>query len=193
MATNVRQEPMIRTFIALELPPVLKRELEKIQLRFAPESPRGTNWVKNHNQHLTLLFIGDVQPQRITEINALLENELEGFPAFALTPLGLELFPAREPRLLWLKLNAPNDDIMKLNRKLVKDLSRLNIEADRKALKLHITLARLKGRFSPESERSLLQYPIQSEPLSFDSLCLFKSVLQPSGPQYTVLQRYNLR
>jgi len=184
---------MIRTFIALELPPALRLELEKIHGLYVPESPRGTNWVKSHNQHLTLLFIGDVPPQRINEITALLDSELDGFPAFSLTPLGLELFPAREPRLLWLKLNASNDDIMKLNRKLVKDLARLNLEADRKALKLHITLARLKGRFPLQTERSLLQYPIQSEPLSFGSLCLFKSVLQPSGPQYTVLQRYDLK
>lgn len=183
---------MIRSFIALELPSVLKTELSKVQTRFAAQSPKGTNWVVSENQHLTLLFIGDVQPQQINDIEAILESELEHFPAFAFTPQGIELFPARDPYLLWLKLSAPNNDIFKLNQRLIKELNRISIEPDRKALKLHVTLARLKARFSVETERELLQFPITQEPLSFGSVCLFKSVLHPSGPQYTVLQRYNL-
>jgi len=184
---------MIRTFIALELPEGLKSQLDKVQGRFAPASPKGTNWVSGINRHLTLLFIGDLQPRQINDIEAILENELSDFPAFSFSPQGLEFFPARDPHLLWLKLSAPNNDIFKLNQKLVKDLSRSNIEPDRKALKLHITLARLKAHFPVESEREIMQYPISQEAQRFGSVCLFKSVLLPSGPQYTVLQRYNLR
>lgn len=183
---------MIRTFIALELPNDLKSKLDKVQNRLAAQSPKGTNWVSGINRHLTLLFIGDLQAQQIKDVESVLESELEDFPAFAFKPQGLELFPAREPHLLWLKLSAPNEDIFKLNRKLIKDLGRLNIEADRKALKLHITLARLKARFTNETERELLQYPITNEVQSFGSVSLFKSLLLPSGPQYTVLKRYNL-
>jgi 2'-5' RNA ligase len=184
---------MIRTFIALELPAVLKSELDKVQSRFAPASPKGTNWVSGINRHLTLLFIGDVQPRQISDIEAILENELSDFPAFSFSPQGLEFFPARDPHLLWLKLSAPNNDIFKLNQKLIKELHRINLETDRKTLKLHVTLARLKAHFPLESEREIMQYPIDQEPLSFGNVCLFKSVLLPSGPQYTVLQRYNLR
>ncbi len=183
---------MIRTFIALDLPTGLKSELERVQSRFVTQSPKVTNWVNEVNRHLTLLFIGDLQPQQIRDVEMVLENELEDFPAFSFTPLGLELFPARGPHLLWLKLSAPNEDIYKLNRKLIKDLGRLNIETDRKMLKLHITLARVKSPFSPETERDLLQHSFTNEAYRFESVCLFKSVLQPSGPQYTVLQKYNL-
>lgn len=184
---------MIRTFIALELPSILKTELDRIQNRFIAASPKGTNWVSGINRHLTLLFIGDLHDQQISEVKAVLESELEDFPAFTFTPQGLELFPARDPHLLWLKLSAPNEDIFKLNRKLIKDLARAHIWVDNKGLKLHVTLARLKSRFPVETERELLQYPIPNEPLSFGSVCIFKSVLLPSGPQYTVLQRYNLK
>jgi len=184
---------MIRTFIALELPSVLKSELASLNRRFQPLSPKPTNWVKPEIQHLTLLFIGEVQPRQITEIEELLDNELNGFPAFHFTPEGLEFFPSVAPHLLWLKLAAENDDIFKLNRRLLKDLERMGIDADRKTLKLHVTMARLKARFSPELEREIMQSSLSREALNFNSICLFKSVLHTSGPEYTVLHKYNLR
>ena len=184
---------MIRTFIALELPPVVKKELEHVLSRLKLLSPNGVNWIKPENLHLTLLFIGDVPSEKIPEIETLLQTHLEAFPAFNFTAEGLEFFPAVEPRLLWLKLSCSNEDIIKLNRRLIRDLGNLGIEADRKTMKLHITLARFKTKFTPETEREIMQYAPNREPHSFSSISLFKSVLHPSGPQYTVLHKYNLK
>ncbi len=184
---------MIRTFIALELPTALKKELEKVLTRWTPHAPSGVNWVKPQNLHLTLLFIGDVAPDKIDEIDNMLQTHLESFPIFNFTSEGLEFFPAREPRMLWLKLSSPDEDIVKLNRKLLRDLDSLGILADRKAMKLHITLARFKSKFAPETEREIMRYEFGKEPHRFESVSLFKSVLHPTGPQYTVLHKYNLK
>ena len=183
---------MIRTFIALELPQPLKSELGSVVNRYSKTTPPYVNWVKPENLHLTLLFIGDVQPQEIRIIDEVLAKQLEGFPSFIFRPEGLEFFPSLQPHLLWLKLSSENEDIFKLNRRLLKELSSCGIEADKKAMKLHITLARLKSSLNPALEREIMSRNIKHEPLYFDCLCLFKSQLFPEGPQYTVLNRYNL-
>ena len=183
---------MIRTFIALELPKPLKSELGSVVNKYSKATPPYVNWVKPENLHLTLLFIGDVQPQEIGIIEQVLDNQLEDLPAFRFRPEGLEFFPALQPHLLWLKLSSENEDIFKLNRRLLKELSAYGIEADKKAMKLHITLARLKASLNPALEREIMSRYIKHELLDFDCLCLFKSQLFPEGPQYTVLNKYNL-
>jgi 2'-5' RNA ligase len=80
---------MIRTFIALELPKPLKSELGSVVNRYSKATPPYVNWVKPENLHLTLLFIGDVQPQEIRIIDEVLAKQLEGFPSFIFRPEGL--------------------------------------------------------------------------------------------------------
>ncbi|MDD4308742.1 MAG: RNA 2',3'-cyclic phosphodiesterase [Candidatus Cloacimonetes bacterium] len=183
----------IRTFIALELPNSIKQELQGIYSRFSLLTPPGVNWVKPENMHLTLLFIGDVEQNRICEIDSTMQRLLLGFPAFNFTALGLELFPAVNPRIIWLKLGCENEDIFKLHRRLLRELDSLGINADRKAMRLHITLARLKTALSPELEREILQFKVQNDTLSYGSISLFRSVLAATGPSYTVLEKYNLQ
>lgn len=184
---------MVRSFIALELPRSLKDELVAVIDRFKGRAPLGVNWVKPENLHLTLLFIGDVAPERIREIDAEIQRLLEGFPAFKFKALGLELFPASDPRLIWLKLQEENDDVFKLQRRMVGSVRSLGLEPDRKPLKLHVTLARIKSHVEPELAREIMQYEIDKQSLEYGSICLFRSVLHPTGPSYSILEQYNLK
>jgi 2'-5' RNA ligase len=182
----------IRTFIALELPPALRYKLQEIVLRYSKLCPPGVNWVSVDNLHMTMLFIGDVQQEKIPELNEVLIRLLHGFPPFKFVAEGLELFPAPEPRMLWLKLSCENDDIFKLHKRLLREISSLGISPDRKPLRLHVTLARLKTTLSPDLERELMQIDFEPQSMLFERICMFRSVLSPSGPTYTILEDYNL-
>ena len=182
----------VRVFLALELPSALKKELETVVARYGHRTEKGANWVKPENMHLTLLFIGEMAENRLAEIDEVLQRLLRGFPPFKFSAAGLELFPANNPRLLWLKLDKLNDDIFMLHRRIKRELSSLELEFDHKALRLHITLARLKSALTPELERELMQYDIKNTSLDYNSICLFRSVLSPSGPSYSIIERYNL-
>jgi 2'-5' RNA ligase len=184
---------MIRSFVALELPSGLKERLAELIRRFRPMIPDGVNWVRSENLHLTLLFIGDVQPHKVAEIDEAIKILLEGFPVFRFKALGLELFPAAEPRMIWLKLQAENDDIFKLQKRMINALRVLGIEPDKKPLKLHVTIARLKTAISPELAREIMQSDVKLDNLVFPTITLFKSVLTPTGPNYSVLHEYNLK
>ena len=184
---------MIRSFIALELPSSLKDRLRELVSCFRPMTPDGVNWVRGENLHLTLLFLGDVQPHKISEIDEAIDILLEGFPAFKFNALGLELFPYNEPRMLWLKLQADNDDIFKLQKRMINAMRVLGIEPDKKPFKLHVTLARLKTAIPAELAREIMQSEVKLDNLVFPTITLFKSVLTPTGPNYSVLHEYNLK
>lgn len=183
---------MIRTFLALELPEDIAIKLRDVLKRYAQATPPGINWVHPENLHLTVLFIGDVPEHLIKIMDTRLQELLEGLSEFKFKAEGLELFPSREPRLLWLKLSADDQRLMQLNRSLVKALQELGVEPDNKALKLHITLARLKTRMPETLARELLQLPFGGEAQSYYEMNLYRSVLSPSGPKYSILNTYNL-
>lgn len=189
MAINAE---MIRTFLALELPEGLSDKLQQVLRRYSQSALAGVNWVKPENLHLTMLFIGDVSEHMIKSMDDRLEELTQGVDAFRIRTEGLELFPSREPRLLWLKLSTAEQRIFQLNKTLQREMKELGCEPDTKPLKLHITLARLKSAMPEPIARELLQYPFDQKEECYDSLCLFRSVLSPSGPKYSIINRYKL-
>ena len=57
----------IRTFIALELPEEVKKEIVEIQRRLVIKDAK-IRWVSKENTHLTLIFLGGVEERLIPDI-----------------------------------------------------------------------------------------------------------------------------
>ncbi|HQQ67323.1 MAG TPA: RNA 2',3'-cyclic phosphodiesterase [Candidatus Cloacimonadota bacterium] len=182
----------MRLFVALEVPQVLKEELIRILEGLKRLSPGGINWVTPDNLHLTLNFIGEAPDHLLKEIQQAISLEAAKLSAANLQAEGFELFPAKYPRLLWLKLSGEDRALQSFNRNLLKALRTLDLDADAKALKLHITLGRIKAPQKPDFERAVLAHPITHDVLSWDTISLYRSALRPQGPIYTQLQQYNL-
>jgi 2'-5' RNA ligase len=182
----------MRLFVALEVPPILKAELIRTLDSFKKLSPGGINWVPPVNLHLTLNFIGEAPDHLLKEIQQAISQEAAKLSAAKLQAEGFELFPAKYPRLLWLKLSGEDRGLHSFNRILLKALRHMDLDADAKALKLHITLGRIKAPQKPDFERAVLAHPVTHDLLSWDTITLCRSTLRPQGPIYTELQQYNL-
>ncbi|HPF09106.1 MAG: RNA 2',3'-cyclic phosphodiesterase [Candidatus Cloacimonetes bacterium] len=183
----------MRMFVALEVPQPLLAELQEALLVFSRLTKAGINWVHPQNLHFTVNFIGEVADHKVAALSNLLANEAAKHEAAYLQAEGYELFPAKFPRLLWLKLNGRDKDLQMLNRQLLSSLRHLGIDADPKALKLHVTLGRIKAQQTPDFERSVLSHPVNNEVLRWDTLTLYRSTLRPDGPIYEEIQQYNLK
>ncbi len=179
-----------RSFIALEAPAAARESLVHCLRQF--RATPGVKWVEERNLHLTLLFLGDVDSVRIPELESLLDDAVGGLKSFPLALKGVELFPAREPRLVWASLAARDDALVRLHKELLGSLHREGFDPDAKPLKLHITLGRIRAGLSPELERELMRSAVDREMYPYDSLTLYRSVLRPEGPSYHVLKQYSL-
>ncbi|PKN78077.1 MAG: RNA 2',3'-cyclic phosphodiesterase [Candidatus Cloacimonetes bacterium HGW-Cloacimonetes-1] len=183
---------MLRTFIALEIPEEPRRQICEYLKQWQAVSTRGINWVKPENLHLTLLFIGDTEPALVPRMIGKIERACELYDPFPLSISGCELFPAVNPRLLWAKLVAENRSIYSMPAALNKELQVLGIEPEIKALKLHITMARLKSQQPEWLEREFHQANFDLDSFEYDTLTLYQSVLRPDGPVYTPLEQFSL-
>jgi len=176
-----------RCFFALDAPEPLRATLVQRLKDFA--SIPGVNWVKPETLHLTLLFLGDVDVNLVPALKALSLETAQAWKALPLAAKGIELFPAREPRLVWVSLRSEDNAIFDLHKELVKQTRELGIEADPKPLKLHITLGRIKRQIQPQLERSILESGVDTQMLPYEQLSLYRSQLKPEGPVYNILEQ----
>ena len=86
---------MPRLFVALPLPPAVRRSLEPLARGLG-----DVRWLTPDQQHLTLRFLGDIDNGRLNDVAEALAL-VHGWP-FELRLKGLGHFPPRgEPRVLW--------------------------------------------------------------------------------------------
>lgn len=180
----------MRLFLALEPPEEFSAELCNALLRFERLKHSGINWVKPENLHLTVNFIGDTPDHLVDDLWSEIELSARKYPASILTAEGYELFPDRSPRVLWLKLSSPDRYLEELSRKVQQVMHHAGLEVDKKKLKLHVTLARLKQAQSPYFEEAVLSHPVEDLSQKWDRLSLYESFLRPDGPRYKLLEQY---
>ena len=182
----------IRSFIALELAPeahsILKNQLASWKAAY----PSGINWVREENLHQTILFLGDIDPVIIPDLEQMLEDLARHQEPFQLQLKGYELFPDKAPRMIWAQLESPDNSPYKFNRLLLHAAKDLGLEPDDKALRLHITMGRIKAPQSPAVITEFLQTTCTTTMLTFGLLSLYQSVLQPDGPVYTLIKQIEL-
>lgn len=181
----------LRAFYALEVAEPLAQEL-KLHLKRFSKIP-GVNWVSELALHLTLLFMAEAPFDKMQELKQLCLDLSQEYDPASMISKGIELFPSKEPRLAWVKMEAENDGIFELYKSLQKRCLQLGIDFDKKALKPHITLGRIKRALPASMERDIMQTQLSSQSLTYDTLTLYSSKLGPHGPKYTILEQSKLQ
>jgi 2'-5' RNA ligase len=176
----------MRSFVAVEVD-------EPIRMRLAGLRDKGilskgpVRWVRPELMHITLKFLGEIDPAFVADVTGAIQNASEGMKPFELEFKNLGFFPdARRPRVFWAGIEDRDKNLEILYRRLETELLKLKFEKDRKAFHPHLTLARIKDRI-----RGGVQLG-DEENATFGSqkvgeITLFKSELRPQGPLYTPL------
>ena len=182
---------MIRTFIAIDLPPGILEKLEafgkKLQRADAPVS-----WVKGDRIHLTLKFLGDVAPEQIDAIQNAMADVSRLAAPLRLQPLGCGAFPSiKQMRVVWVGLHGDEGPLKKLQQEVEKAMAPLGFEPEGRPFRPHLTLGRVKGKHRLQKLQELLisNQSFEAEAFDVTELVLYKSELRPEGARYTPLFR----
>lgn len=205
-----------RIFITINLPEDIRSKLVGYQEKW-PEIP--ARWTKPENLHITLVFIGDVEEQEISEIKQTVQNVIvpvcrpvrrspkgEGgslggggrHKSFSVNLTKICYAPPKitPPRMIWAE-GEKSEEFDSLCDKLGKalvGLPKIRFRPENRESIPHITLARIKEwewrRIEPD-ERPEIGEDIN---LSFEvkSIELMESQLKRGGPEYTIIESYPL-
>ena len=183
---------VIRCFIAVELPPQVRRALEDLQGRLGKGRERGAKWVAPAGIHLTLKFLGDVPEERIPLLASAMGRVAAAGSPLALHLAGAGCFPSAErPRVLWVGMAGDAERLAKLQARMQVAMAELGFPREARPFTPHLTLARMRDLASPEELQRLgsavraLSVPRMD--FTAEEVALIRSDLLPSGAVYTVL------
>ncbi|MGI6188811.1 MAG: RNA 2',3'-cyclic phosphodiesterase [Clostridiales bacterium] len=140
----------MRIFVAVEFEQHTKDHLYSIQKHIMNHSTSG-NFTRPENFHLTLKFIGEVQPSFVKEITAAISEAAKECSPFKLCLGGLGNFRRGSRMIVWVGLKGELDRLNHLYSRLETSLSDIGIARETRKYSPHITLGRqvaLSGDFS---------------------------------------------
>ena len=184
-----------RLFIAIELSLEVRRWLETSRSVLEPGMPSGAvRWVNPDGIHLTLKFLGEIPVSRIDSIRSAMDQSVSGRTPFSLTFEGLGCFPNTvRPRVVWAGIRG-DPLLADLQRRLEENMSVVGFKKEQRAFSPHLTLGRVKDGVSEIQLRKIgsAVEGMRTETTAamlVDGLYLFRSILRPDGPEYSVLYR----
>jgi len=173
----------MRTFVAIELPEEIRREIGKVQdMLKKDEEPSRIKWVEVENIHLTLKFLGELSAERVQDLSRGVEEALVGYSPFPISFKEIGAFPNwGRARVIWIGVEEGKEGVTRIQRKIEDSLARLQFEPEERSFQPHITIGRVK------EGRGILKNPgvvFKSEPFPVGHVSIMKSTLTPKGPIY---------
>ncbi|MGH9783997.1 MAG: RNA 2',3'-cyclic phosphodiesterase, partial [Terriglobia bacterium] len=173
-------------------PSEIRRKITQLIAVLQPTTTH-VRWARADGLHLTLKFIGEMAPEKITEVTSRLASIRIAAP-ISLAMRGAGYFPnERSPRVIWLGVEA-GPDLPALAAQVEEALLPLGIAKENRPFAAHLTLGRLKG---PDKIPLLQEVLRRQEPLDFGSFAaeefyLYESQLSPGGSVYRKMASFAL-
>ena len=180
-----------RLFVAANIPEESLNEVISIRNKIYDDLI-PVKWESIEKLHVTLMFLGDVENDRIDKIINVLDEITKNLSVINSKFLDFDLlFKQKRPHILWLGLEA-NEEFLKLHVQIQNALEKLRFLKETRKFKPHITLLRLRGKENLNKIKKFRNYQLPQISFKIESISLFKSELLQSGSKYTQLKNFKL-
>lgn len=147
-------------------------------------------------EHLTLHFLGEIDPDRVEPLKERVAPVVGARPAFEVTVEGVDAFPSRSrPRVVWRGVGAGREELVRLALDVRAAVSAAGIPVDQGPYVPHLTLFRVRSAADAERARALLDgrtpAPAATR-LPVVEVDLVESRLRAGGAEHRVLTRFPL-
>jgi len=182
-----------RAFIAIPLPDEVQTFVGALCQTWSEQIPdRTVRWVKPQLMHVTLRFLGDTKFSSLPALVEVLDGIGIRHDAFTLHLDRPGCFPnEKRPRVVWVGLQGQLDAARALKQNIDEALVLLGWEREDRSFRPHLTVGRVKN------SRNVRGYHWEADvdPLTIavKEIQLIESVLQRTGPVYTVRHKSVLR
>lgn len=190
---------MMRAFIAVNIPLEVKGNLQEEIGRLRTLIRGGpVRWVRPEGIHLTLKFLGEISNSNLGEIGQVLEREVNRHPFFTLRVGGFGCFPnRRRPRVLWIGITEENGTLAQVQTAIEEKLVPLGFGKEGRPFHPHLTLGRVRRNISmselPQLQDAVDEFVVgQIGHFEVSELHLIRSILKPSGAEYSTLMEFPL-
>ncbi len=147
-------------------------------------------WVATDSLHVTLKFLGEVEPERLKRTWEAVRESLAGKTQFTMTLRGLGAFPNRNRvRVIWAGIEEGRDGLAELADRVERACAAQDFAPEDRPFQAHVTLGRVREPVLNADLAAALEALVQEDfgEVLVDRVLLMRSQLTPKGPIYTVL------
>ncbi len=177
----------MRLFVALPIPDDVATAIGRVQRGLV-----GAKWSPRDNLHLTLRFMGEVEPHQAHDIDAAL-GEIRQAP-FVIDIGGVGFFGGEEPHAVWLGVK-PNAELITLQRQCELHSRRAGLTPAPRAYTPHVTICYLPRRFGIDAVAAFQHSNnlFAAPRFEADRMYLYASHTKGAGPShYEIVGEYPL-
>lgn len=186
-------ERVAHYFWAVRIPDDVKQTIHDELTRIKPIFP-FQRWVDLRDYHITLAFLGSVNPQQLESVIRSVGDAINNQKPFMLQIVGLNVFGAKKsPRIFWGAVNEA-DSLFQLQEIVHKTCIAAGFSLDTRPYHPHITLARKWGGNEEFKMSDIVTYnPFREKTLSFQvsEIVLYKSNVE-NTPKYEPIAAFTL-
>ncbi len=178
----------LRCFISIDVEdPAILARISAVQSSLA-NLGADLKIVDSGNVHVTLKFLGNVRAELLPE----LENALGKikFSPFTLELKGVGAFPSLSRiNVIWVGIGAGATEVERIYDQVEERMASVGFKREGRGFNAHITVARTRSGRKKEETAGLLTQMEDAVFGSFqaDRVRLKRSILNPSGPEYSTL------
>jgi 2'-5' RNA ligase len=184
-----------RLFFAIPVPGAARAPLEAALPRLEPLLT-GARLTPPGGWHLTLAFLGQVQPELADEVARVGEAAAAGVPPARLRLDGVGTFPGgRRARVLWAGIGGDAEVLVHLAAALAAACKAAGLRFEERPLHPHLTLARFStpAPIPQEALDLVADATAQSPAWEARELACYRSILGgPRGARYRVVREFPL-
>jgi 2'-5' RNA ligase len=190
----VTAEAKLRLFVACALPDDVLRAFGRIQDELRRAANTRLRWVRPEGIHITLKFLGEVEPGRVAAIEAALAAAIEPFD-LRVRPSTLGGFGGSGLRVVWVGLEGDIEGLAALAQRIDAAVEAAGFPRETRPFAAHLTLARVPDEASREDRRRLaallaaIEVPAMP-PLALTEVHLMRSTLGRGGAVYERLATF---
>ncbi|APW97176.1 2'-5' RNA ligase [Halobiforma lacisalsi AJ5] len=184
----------MRLFVSVDLPDELADPVADLQAEFDDAS--GLSFTDPEQAHVTLKFLGDVDEDRLPDLQRELAAAVEdaGIDPFTARFGGLGVFPTLEYiSVLWLGAETGGNELTALHEAIEERTTAMGFDEEDHEFTPHVTLARMEHAGGKELVQDLVRErdPTVGE-TTVEEVRLTESTLTDEGPVYSTVERFPL-
>ncbi|HHX86581.1 MAG TPA: RNA 2',3'-cyclic phosphodiesterase [Firmicutes bacterium] len=185
----------MRLFIAINLLEHQKQELHRLQQRLQVHL-QGVKWVSPVGMHITLKFLGEVNPKLLPKIAAAIGRVAASAFSFDFRLRGLGVFPnPSRAKVIWTGMLEGCPQTEALFSRLERELAPLSFLKESRKYIPHLTLGRVRYPVPRDNLVRVLNQEKEFATASgkIDKIVLYQSCLSRQGAKYKpLIEKYLL-
>jgi 2'-5' RNA ligase len=187
-----------RTFVAVPLSEDVHRALGALRRSMPRRASDLVRWLEPSSIHLTLHFLGSIDPDQVGQISEGLGEAAARSGRFTLKLDGPGGFPSlRRPRVLWVGLSGETNRLKQLHGRVEGAVLKAGFDPEERGFQPHLTVGRIQERAPRGADWQAGEAFGRLNPFAADfeasRVVLFRSHLHSTGARYEELFSAPLR